>query len=418
MVFYWGNQLAGTLFGLPLSVQIDANGDPLAGCKLYIYAAGTSTPATTYEDFGLTTGLELSFPIVADSAGRIPQFWVADGSYRARLVDAAGNEIFDLSSVTAIGASTGTVSTGTGVSDTALIQTGDFIWNPVSGTRTGFVRANGRTIGSSSSGATERASSDAEDLFLHLWNNYSDTLAPVTGGRGGTAAADWAANKKIATPDMRGRAPFGLDDMANSAAGRISGGTSVVGGGSATTTLVTGNLPAHTHDTGTYAVSAHTHDTGTYAVSAHTHGTGTYAVSSHSHDQGTLAGGSHSHGAGTFAVGTGITVTNGTNQAVVSGGTGTSGWTSGGSGGSVTITAALNSGAVSGTSGANTVAVAGNTGSTTPTLSGSSASATPTLSGVSGSATPTLSGASGSTGSGTAATTISPYMLGTWYIKL
>jgi hypothetical protein len=44
-----------------------------------------------------------------------------------------------------------------------------------------------------------------EALFLHLWTNYGNTECPVSGGRGASAAADWAANKDIKLPDYRGR---------------------------------------------------------------------------------------------------------------------------------------------------------------------------------------------------------------------
>src|SRR5262245_12922775 len=80
-------------------------------------------------------------------------------------------------------------------------------------TKTGYVRLNGRTMGNGASGATERANADTEDLFAYLWNNLTNTIAPVSGGRGGSAAADYAANKTITLPDMRGRALVGLDDM-------------------------------------------------------------------------------------------------------------------------------------------------------------------------------------------------------------
>lgn len=383
--------MAGTIFGLPLSIQMDDNGDPLAGCKLYIYEAGTSTPATTYEDFGLTTGLELSFPMVADSAGRIPQFWVADGSYRVRLVDAAGNEIFDISSVTAIGASSGTGSSGSGVSETAIFQTGDFIWNPSSGTRTGFVRGNARTIGSSSSGATERASSDCEDLFLHLWNTYSDTVCPVTGGRGATAAADWAANKVIATVDMRGRGPCGLDDMGNSAAGvtpaaTYTNSTTSGGIGGASTKVITqGNLPnVNFAVTGATDVD-HQHVVAgpTSADTTHTHtfsGTTSGQSQTHTHqytDRGDTTGSVYASGGGTTpADDTSGTYTTG--SASVDHTHTYSGTTSGGS------------------SHAHTISI---------------------LSDVVGSTLP-ISGTAASGGSGTAVSILPPVVFGTWFIKL
>lgn len=240
--------MAGTLFGLGLSVQYDASGIIAPGALLYVYEANTSTPVTTYSDFGLT--VEQTWPIEADGSGRLPQFWVADGSYRARLTTAAGVSIFDEASVTAIGASSGGASSGSGASidATTVFTTGDFLWVPYSGTRSGWVRANARTIGSASSGGTERANSDTSSLYSFLWTNFSDSLCPVATGRGATASADFAANKAIGTLDMRSRAPFGLDDMGNSAASIIAAGTPTVAGsgsGAETVTLSTTNLPSY-----------------------------------------------------------------------------------------------------------------------------------------------------------------------------
>ena len=76
------------------------------------------------------------------------------------------------------------------------------------------------TIGSATSGATERANADTQDLFEYLWN--TDSNLSVSGGRGANAAADWAANKTMTLPDWRGRVIAALDDMGNSAAGRLS----------------------------------------------------------------------------------------------------------------------------------------------------------------------------------------------------
>jgi hypothetical protein len=176
--------MAGTLFGLGLSQQVSASGTPLSGCLLYIYQENSSTPVTTYSDFTLST--VQTFPIEADSAGRLPQIWVDDGSYRARLTTSAGVEVFDEPSVTAIGPSstTGSGGGGTSVDSSAIFSTGDPIWVPYSGSRTGWVRANGRTIGSGSSGATERAHADTQSLFEYLWTNFSNSVCAVSGGRG------------------------------------------------------------------------------------------------------------------------------------------------------------------------------------------------------------------------------------------
>ncbi len=260
--------MAGCLFGIPLSQQHDANGLPMAACLLYVYEANTSTPAVTYQDSGLTPGLELPHPIVADANGRIPMFWVDDSTYRARLTSSAGIVQFDEDNILAIGPSSGGGGGG-GVDANALLATGDFLWSPKSGTRAGFVRANGRTIGSATSGAAERANADAEALFLDLWNNYSDTLCAVGGGRGANAAADWAANKTITTLNMRGIGAVGLADMGNSDSGILDNVTFSVGNkttaaslcGAALHALALSETPAHDHGGTTSSDGAHTHDT-------------------------------------------------------------------------------------------------------------------------------------------------------------
>lgn len=116
---------------------------------------------------------------------------------------------------------------------------------------TGWVRCNALTIGSAASGATERANADTEDLFSFLWTNYSDTVCAVSSGRGASAAADYAANKTIALPDLRGRALFGLDTMGNSAAARLGDvvtdeTTNGATGGTERVTIAKTNLPDYT----------------------------------------------------------------------------------------------------------------------------------------------------------------------------
>lgn len=70
----------------------------------------------------------------------------------------------------------------------------------------GWIMANDGTIGSAASAATTRANADCQALFTLLWTNVSNTYAPVTGERGASAAADWAANKVIKIGSILGRA--------------------------------------------------------------------------------------------------------------------------------------------------------------------------------------------------------------------
>lgn len=150
--------------------------------------------------------------------------------------------------------------------DAAKLPTGSLMMFGATTAPTGWLRCNGRTVGDASSSATERANADTSALFIFLWTNYGDAVCAVSGGRGASAAADFAAHKTIALPDMRGRSPFGLDDMGNSAASRlgsvISGQTTNgSSGGSETVTLAASHIPAHTHGfSGTTSSNgAHTH---------------------------------------------------------------------------------------------------------------------------------------------------------------
>ena len=105
----------------------------------------------------------------------------------------------------------------------AAVPTG-FIQDYVGTTApSGWVIANGQTIGNGSSGGTGRANADTAALFTLLWNSWANAQAAVSGGRGANAAADFAANKTIALPDLRGTVIAGLDNMGGtSSAGRLS----------------------------------------------------------------------------------------------------------------------------------------------------------------------------------------------------
>lgn len=129
-------------------------------------------------------------------------------------------------------------------------STGDVKLTLKSAADAGWVLFNDGTIGSASSGATTRANDDCEDLFLLLWTNFSNTLAPVTGGRGATAAADWAANKKIKLLTTLGRA-LGVAGAGSGLTSRTLG--TIVG--TETHTLVTAEMPSHTH-----TQNAHVHN--------------------------------------------------------------------------------------------------------------------------------------------------------------
>lgn len=244
--------MAGTI-ALSLTQQFNVYGQPLSGGLLYLIQAGTvSTPQNGFQDTALT--IPLPNPITLDAAGRIPQFFLADGNIKVRLQDSVGVVQLAADNILVIGPSAGGGG-GASVDPTTLIQTGMVAVYYGVGALAGYVRANGFTIGSPTSSATERANSDCNALFLFLWN--ADPNLVVSGGRGANAAADWAANKQIILPDWRGRAIAGLSDMGNTNSGRLSasywGGSGIVlgqTGGTESNTLVAANsvMPQHQHD--------------------------------------------------------------------------------------------------------------------------------------------------------------------------
>ncbi len=154
--------MAGTI-SLSLSQQFNSQGAPLAGGRLYFFQAGTTTPQSAYQDSGLT--IPHANPIILDAAGRIPQFFLADGSIKIRLDSETGVTQLAADGILVIGAASGGGG-GSPVDATTVLQTGDIKVRYGTGVHTGWVRANGRTIGSATSGATERANADAEALFL------------------------------------------------------------------------------------------------------------------------------------------------------------------------------------------------------------------------------------------------------------
>lgn len=268
--------MAGTLsiFGTQQFKPSGAYAVPISGGKLYTLAAGeTNTPQTVYQDVGLT--IAHPNPITLDESGFVPPAYVADGYLKYRLTDADGVTIREYDNQMVVGPSSGSGGGGGGgVDATTVFATGDVMWQPVSGSRNGWVRDNGRTIGSATSGATERANADCEALFSYIWNKYSDTLCPVSTGRGVSASADWSANKTIQLLDFRNCAPAGLDDMGNSAAGGfanvpvVTGGVTTAGSviGESLHILTEGELAQHDH-------SVFLHDPG------HTHAYGGVANS-------------------------------------------------------------------------------------------------------------------------------------------
>jgi hypothetical protein len=225
-------QAAGTI-PFSLSQQFDSLGKPLANCFFYTYQAGTtSTPQNAYQDSGTydCSAQSDALRCLRTSAAILPCRWPDQGKdNRQEWHSAELSERCRLDRQHSGHRPVRRWGRWRNIDPTTIIATGDLKVRYGTGVLTGFVRANGRTIGSATSGATERASADCQVLFQYLWD--TDANLAVAGGRGASSAADWAANKTIVTPDWRGRALAFMDDMGNAAAGRLTStyfGTSAI----------------------------------------------------------------------------------------------------------------------------------------------------------------------------------------------
>lgn len=233
---------------LALAIQLDSQGNAVPGCLLYFYVAGTvASPQVNYSDFALTLGQ--SQPLACDQSGRVPMHWLADGLIHIRLTTAAGTPIID-TTMQVLGPSSGGGGGGSTVDPTTIASTGDEKTRYGTGVISGWVRENGLTIGNATSGATERANSDTQVLWIYLYT--TDANLAVSGGRTGNALNDYNSSKQLTLPDMRGRVNGFLADMGNSASTVLTAAScaspTVLGFacGNQTFTILTTNLPAYT----------------------------------------------------------------------------------------------------------------------------------------------------------------------------
>lgn len=90
------------------------NGTPLSGGKLYTYAAGTTTPLTSYTTSAGTTAH--TNPIILDSAGRVPggEIWLTNARYKFALYTSVDVLIATYNNIAGVGVLLPINFTGTG----------------------------------------------------------------------------------------------------------------------------------------------------------------------------------------------------------------------------------------------------------------------------------------------------------------
>jgi hypothetical protein len=163
-------------------------------------------------------------------------FWRGDGVWSA---PAGGGDLLAANNLSDV------ANVNTALSNLSAWSTGDVKLTIKTTADSRWVMMNDGTIGSATSGATTRANADTENLFLLLWNNISDTYAPVGGGRGANAAADWAANKTIKLLTVLGRS-LAVSGSGSGLTARTLGQTA----GAETETPTLAKTAAHAHTVG------------------------------------------------------------------------------------------------------------------------------------------------------------------------
>jgi microcystin-dependent protein len=204
----------GLLMPVPVQQFFSDSGVPLAGAKLYTYLAGTTWPAATYSDVGLTT--PNTNPVVADAGGRMRVYLPRGIGYKLTLKTSADVTVWDQDDVS--------VPSEIVPPSPAAVPTGAVL--PYAGTSapTGYLLCQGQAV--------DRVVYAA--LFSVLGTTYG--------------AGDGSTTFNV--PDLQQRFPLG----------KAAAGTGSTLGGTGGTIDHVHTGPSHTHTT-----AAHTHtvpDTG------------------------------------------------------------------------------------------------------------------------------------------------------------
>ncbi len=166
-----------------------------------------------------------------------------------------------------------------------------------------FVAANALTIGNAASNATALAAASALFLFAANWLQFSNTQCPLltSGGspvaRGANPYADFAANRQLTLPNMKGMGVIGADTMGGAPSSNLTGVPVSIGN---TTTpgsilgenlhaLVTSELAIHSH-TNSLNDPSHVHNN-VFNANTHAHALVVPAVGFGGGPSGITAGG-------------------------------------------------------------------------------------------------------------------------------
>lgn len=171
----------GTLAPVPQQVFLDNSGNPLSAGKVYTYLAGTTTPATTYSDSGLTT--PNANPIILSSAGRATIYLSQSVNYKFVVKTSADATVYTQDNVASTLSSTVaatengvcdgriTLTSGTAVTTSDVTAATTVYFTPFKGNRCALYNGTTWSITSFSQVSLSLGSDTANtnyDLFLYL----------------------------------------------------------------------------------------------------------------------------------------------------------------------------------------------------------------------------------------------------------
>lgn len=165
--------MADTILFAPIFQIEDANGNPLAGAKLWFFQAGTINDLTTYQDSAGAT--PHANPVVADASGLFPAIYMTgNATFKTELTTSAGSVIQTIDNITARSAFASGTLAAPGIS---------FVGDP----DTGFYRIGANSFGAVAGGALA-ALFDANGLTV------KDALFRIVDDADGTKIAKFQAS--------------------------------------------------------------------------------------------------------------------------------------------------------------------------------------------------------------------------------
>jgi len=213
----------------PKAQFLDANGQPLVGGMVYTYAAGTTTPLATYTD---STGNSAnSNPIILDGRGECSIWFAAGSTYKIKLTDNTGVEIYTVDNI----ANTGAISGGTIVSSSIVNST-------VSGGSVTSASISGGTMDGAIIGATTPSSA--------VFTTFSGTWASLPAGTRMLfvqSAAPTGWTKSITDDNKALRIVSGTAGSGGSVAFTTAFSSQAISGTVDGHALTTAEIPSHTH---------------------------------------------------------------------------------------------------------------------------------------------------------------------------